>query len=346
MVFDEYLQSITQDEIVPRIVDGILTGNVLALRILGRAKRWNGELMKLPVKIAKSTTGGSFQGDDVFSTEKQNTRQLLQFSPKGFYQSVVLIGMEMDVNATPARVLDLMKVEMESAGLDMLDSLATIFYGDGTGNGSKNFDGLDNLIDDGSVAATYGGLTRATYPTLLNSDVTSSVGPLALADLAAAYDGAVSGSKRPSLAVTTESIFSDYEALVQPTISTNVDGALARVTRNVVGPRGALSGEVGFDALFFRGVPIVADEQCPSGDLWMINEDYLAFYGLKSHKYTPVNLGGSSIDSPADAPSRNHGFHWSGLKEPVNQYAEVGQIVLMGNLFGVPRYHSKLEGIT
>lgn len=327
-------------------MDGILSGNVLSLRILSKAKRWTGELYKLPVKIAESTTGGSFQGDDVFSTEKQNVRRTLQFSPKGAYQSVVLIGMEMDVNATPARVLDLLKVEMESAGQDLLDKIADMFYADGTGNDNKDFDGFDNLIDDETVVATYGGLTRATYPTLLNSSVTSSVGSLALSDLATAYDGAVSGSKRPSLAVTTLSIFSDYEALVQPTISTNVEGALARVTRNATGPRGALTGEVGFDALYFRGVPIVADEKCPSGDLLMINEDYVAFYGLKSHKYAQVDLGGSTIDSPADAPSRNHGFSWSGLKEPVNQYAEVGQIVLMGNLFGIPRYHSKLEGIS
>ena len=60
MTFDAYVQSITQDKIVPKVVDNILNSNVLALRILGKQKPWSGESLKFPIKYQKSTTGGSF----------------------------------------------------------------------------------------------------------------------------------------------------------------------------------------------------------------------------------------------------------------------------------------------
>src|SRR3990167_10602826 len=158
MTFDAYVQSVTNFEIVPKIVDNVLNSNVLALRILGNSKPWNGEQLKFPIKYQKSTSGGSFSGLDTFSTTKVNTRQLLAFDPRGYYQSVVLAGMDVDVNATPSGVLNLVKVEMESAQQDMVDSIGGLLYGDGTGNSSKEFLGLDAIVDDTTSVGTYGTL--------------------------------------------------------------------------------------------------------------------------------------------------------------------------------------------
>ena len=52
----------------------------------------------------------------------------MSFNPTGYYQSVTMDGMSVDVNQTPAQVLDLVKTEMESAMEDMLDSVGTLFY--------------------------------------------------------------------------------------------------------------------------------------------------------------------------------------------------------------------------
>src|SRR3990167_579738 len=348
MTFDSYVQSVTQDEIVPKIVDNILNSNVLTLRILGNGKSWNGETLKFPFKYQKSTAGGSFSGLDNFYTTKINTRQVLSFDPRGYYQSVVLPGMEVDVNATPAGVLNLVKVEMESAQMDMIDSIGTLMYADGTGNSNKDFLGLDAIVDDATSVATYGGLARSTY-SMLNATRTASGGTLTPALMGALYDNCTRGGERPSLIVATEAIWTIYEALLQPTVQANYDAkGYAQATRSgVAESRGALQGEIGFDALFFRGVPFVRDEKCTSQTLWMLNEKYLNWYGLKSHKYSSISLSSSNFQGVYEDAPKATGFSWSGLKEPTNQYAEIGQIILEGNLVSAgPRYMGRLTGIT
>jgi len=74
MTFDDYIQTITQDQIVPKIVDTVLAGNVIALRFLSNGKPWSGETLKVPFKYQKSSSGGAFDGFDTFNTTKYNTR--------------------------------------------------------------------------------------------------------------------------------------------------------------------------------------------------------------------------------------------------------------------------------
>lgn len=346
MTFDTYITSVTNHEIVRKVVDNILNSNVLSLRILGNGKSWNGETLRFPIKYQKSTSGGSFSGLDTFSTAKVNTRQTLSFDPRGYYQSVVLSGMEVDVNATPAGVLNLVKVEMESAQQDMIDSIGTLFYADGTGNSNKDFLGLDAIVDDATSVATYGGLARATY-TMLKATRTASGGTLTTDLLGALYDNCRRGAKKPTLHVTTEAVWTIYEALLQPTINTNVDGYKQVVRNGIAASRAALNGEVGFDSLFYRGTPVVADEKCTAQTWWMLNEEYLTWYGLKSHKYQSIKLASSTIDGVYEDAPKSTGFSWSGLKEPVNQYSDIGQIILEGNLVSsAPRYMGRLTGIT
>lgn len=346
MVFDEYVQSVTQDKIVPKIVDTVLNSNVLAMKFLSNGKPWSGEKMKFPFKYQSNTTSqGSFDGFDTFDTTKVNTRERMEFSPTGFYQSIVLSGMEVDVNATEAQVLDLVKVEMESGQQDMMDAIGTQLYGDASG---KEFQGLKDIVDDGNNTANYGGLARSTY-TGLQATVTASGGTLDLETMGTQYDAAKVGSNKPDLGITTETVWSLYEQLLQPTVVNNQQG-YRQVTRNgMAQSANALAGEVGFDALFFRGMPIVADEKCTSGYMYFLNMDSIDWYGLKSHKYDSISLGSSNIEGgpyEGKAP-KSYGFAWTGLKEPVNQYAEIGQLILMGNLIGKsPRLNSVLTGIT
>ena len=305
--------------------------------------------MKFPIKYQKSTTGGSFSGLDTFSTAKVNTRQLLSFDVRGYYQSVVLSGMDVDVNATPAGVLNLVKVEMESAQQDMIDSIGGLLYGDGTGNSNKEFLGLDAIVDDATSVGTYGTLARATY-SVLNATRTASGGTLTTDLLGALYDNCARGGKKPTLNVVPEAVWTIYEALLQPTVAANYSAmnGYKQVTRDrVAESRGALQGEIGFDALFHRGVPVVADEKCTAQTWFMLNEEYLTWYGLKSHKYSPISIGSTTIDGVYKGGNKSVGFSWTGLKEPVNQYAEIGQIILEGNLVSpAPRYHGRLTGIT
>ena len=134
MAWSNRVTSTTQDLILPKLVDTILNSNVFATRMLGRAKKWIGETIKIPIKVSKNSTGTSFSGFDTFSTNATNNRVLLSYTPKFYQISVALPLDELSVNQTDKKVLDLAAIEIASAAQDITDDIGTLLYSDGTGN--------------------------------------------------------------------------------------------------------------------------------------------------------------------------------------------------------------------
>jgi hypothetical protein len=347
--FDDYLTSITQDGFVEKVVDAVSNSNVLAVRFLTSQEKWMGEQLKIPFKYQKSASGGSFALTDVFDTSKTNTRKKMAFDPKYVYQNVTLMGPEVSVNSlSKTQIINLLKTEMESAQQDMIDTIGGQLYGFGGGN---DFLGVQGIVDDATFLATYGEQARATY-TMLNSNVTTVSGPLTVALMASAHSAAKLGNQKPTIGITTEAVWNDYEELITPMIAANynISGA-AKVTRDEVkrAGEGLSPGQIGFDALMYRGMPVVADEKCNSGEFYFLNEDFISFYGLPAEWCQSVSLTSNTIEGGYydQLNAKTYGFSWTGWKEPTNQYARAGQILLMGNLIGKsPRTSSKLESLT
>ena len=337
----------TQSKLVPKVVDTILNSNVLATRVLTKDSKWNGERMKFPVKYSKNTTGTSFAGFDTFSTSATDNRVNLEFVPK-FYQMTVALPLdELSANATEEKVIDLAKIEMASTAQDMADDIGSLFYSTGTGNGGKDFLGLEAIVDDGSNAATYGSLARATY-TGLNSTVTASSGTISLSKMSSLYNAAASGSQTPTLGVTTEAIFAMYEQLLQPQerIAKSVSMMKSDPGRGLNSGDGMVGG-TGFTGLFYKGFPILADEKCTSGVLYFLNEDFLDFHALPVAMTDPVKYRATDIEGNDYSEVEGLGFSWRGWIKPTNSAAVIGHIYLGGELISAnPKRHAKLTGIT
>lgn len=344
--FGARVTTTTQSKLVPKLVDTILNSNVLATRVLSKASKFGGERMKFPVKYSKNATGTSFSGFDTFSTAATDNRVNLEFVPK-FYQMTCALPLdELSGNATEEKVLDLAKIEMASTAQDMADDIGTLFYGTGTGNGSKDFLGLEAIVDDGTNASTYGTLSRSTYSTL-NSTVTASGGSLSLAKMSALYNAASSGSQTPTLGVTTEAIFALYESLLQPQerIAKTVDVMKGR-NRGLNSGSGLVGG-TGFTGLFYKGFPILADEKATSGVLYFLNEDFLDWYALPMAMTEAAKFRSSDIDGNDYSEVQGLGFSWSGWIKPTNSASVVGHVYLGGELISQnPKRHAKLTGIT
>jgi hypothetical protein len=90
MAFGNRVTTVTQDKLMPFLVDGILKGNVFATRILSKTKKWSGETMKFPFKFRKGAAGSSFSGFDILSTTASDTRVNLSFDFKSFSTPVSL----------------------------------------------------------------------------------------------------------------------------------------------------------------------------------------------------------------------------------------------------------------
>lgn len=314
--------------------------------MLSRASKFNGERMKFPVKYVKNTTGTSFAGFDTFSTSATDNRVNLEFIPKFYQMSVALPLDELSANATEEKVLDLAKLEMASTAQDMADDIGTLFYSTGTGNGSKDFLGLEAIVDDATNAATYGTLSRNTYTTL-RSTVTASSGSLSLLKMATLYNSATSGSQKPTLGVCPEAIFSYYEQLLQPQERIAKDVSMMKA-QGVMGKVGTgMIGGTGFTGLFYKGFPILADEKATSGVLYFLNEDFIDWYGLPMAMTEAVKYRSQDIEGNDYSNLEGLGFSWSGWIKPSNAASVVGHIYLGGELISAnPKRHAKLTGIT
>jgi len=323
-----------------------LNSNVLATRVLGKAARYNGERMKFPVKHAKNATGTSFSGFDTFSTAATDNRVNLEFVPK-FYQMTVALPLdELSANATEEKVLDLAKLELASTAQDMADDIGTIFYGTGTGNGSKDFLGLEAIVDDTTNVTTYGTLSRNTY-TNLRSTVTASSGTLSLLKMSTLYNAATSGAQKPTLGLCSEAIFSYYEQLLQPQERIAKDVSLMKAGGNMGKVGTGMIGGTGFTGLFYKGFPILADEKSTSGVLYFVNEDFLDFYALPMAKTTPIKYRSQDIEGNDYSDVEGLGFSWSDWVIPTNSASVVGHIYLGGELISAnPKRHAKLTGVT
>lgn len=337
----------TQDKLVPKVVDTILNSNVFATRVLSKANKFAGERMKFPVKYAKNTTGTSFAGFDTFSTSATDNRVNLEFVPKFYQMSVALPLDELSGNATEGKVLDLAKIEMASTAQDMADDIGTLFYGIGTGNGSKDFLGLEAIVDDGTNASTYGTLARATYTTL-NSTVTASSGTISLAKMSTLYNAAASGSQTPTLGLCSETIFALYESLLQPQerIAKSVAAMKGDPGRGLNSGSGLIGG-TGFTGLYYKGFPILADEKATSGVLYFVNEDFIDWYALPVAMTTPAKFRSQDIEGNDYSEVEGLGFSWSDWIKPTNSASVVGHVYLGGELISQnPKRHAKLTGIT
>lgn len=348
--FNERVLSTTQDEILPAVNDTILQSNLLAMRLIwGRPKTWVGETLRRPVKISKSTTGGAFSGLATFDTTAVNNTVRMSWNPTGYYQSVTIPGIEKAVNATTARVIDMVAVAMESASHDMADSIGDIFYGTSDGTGDE-FTGLRSIIlDSGSI----GGQSRTTYPSLA-STVTASGGTMTLNKISTLISNVSLGGntkQRPSYLVGNETIFDLFESLLTPTVRHNYGVMPARGPMLKEGAMGN-TAEQGFSAIVYKGIPMVADEKATSQTLYAINENHLEFFVLKSPDLKSINMSskvvkGGPYDDGEEVGSKSAAMQWTGFKVPTNQFGEVGQLILLGNLVSFnPARHGRLTGIT
>lgn len=296
--------------------------------------------MKFPIKVASNTLGGSFSGFDTFSTAAVDTRRNLIYRPS-FYEIPVTIAMtELSVNSSPEKVLDLMRIEFQSSAQDAADDLGTQFYSTGTG---KNFNGLELLVDDGTNNTSIGGLTRADFTPNLDSTVTAAASNnLSLAQMDTLFSNVRSGSVEPTAYYTTETVADLFRQLLTPQ---------ERIMKTNDNMRDGLIGGTGFTSLAHMGKPIFADEKATSGVLYLVNENFLEFYGLEAPSQyagaAPVQFKSTDIEGNDYSNVMGLGFNWTGWIRAINSWTMTGHIIFGGQFVQRnPKRSGKLTGIT
>ena len=201
-----FITSITKTRYIPTVVDQVMGGNVLTMRLWNKKVQWNGGVsITIPVTLAKRNNVGSYSGFDTLATAQEDVRQNAVYTPSQVYASATISGIQKAVNKGESAVVDVVAQEMKDIAENLRQEIGDEIYGDGTGNSSKDILGLKAAIDDSTSVTTYAGLSRSTYADW-KATRTAQSGSLSLADLAADYDAAQIGTDIPTLFVTTPAV--------------------------------------------------------------------------------------------------------------------------------------------
>jgi len=252
-----------------------LTDNVFTARPLtywlsdkGRIRTESGGTKIVEQLIyGQNDTVKSYSGYETLSLTPQEGITAAEYDWKQYGASIAISGIEEAKNNGEHAIIDLLEAKIMQAEESLREGFNQMFFGNGTGNSGKNWNGLGNLIERGN---TVGGIDSSvvTAPGVVgnefwNSYEENTAGALTLLQMATAYNSVSVGNDHPDLILTTQTLFEKYESLLQPQL---------RYTDTK-------TAEAGFQNLLFKGAPIMYDVHAPAGTMFFINSKYLKLVG-------------------------------------------------------------------
>lgn len=350
MIFNTAVTTTTREFILKEVFDQVTTGTPGLMTFLQKPEEWKtGTVYEFAIKYQDTTNGGNMGIADRLDTNRQNVRVQAIFNLKACNKPVVVAIAETTVNMGDEQIVDLLDTEFDSQAQSLMTLMAQNLY---TGNGSGNdWDSLADAASDSTLYATYGGLSRTTYP-VWSGYYLASTGALTLAKLATADDAVTIGVDSPDLALTTKALWSTYESLLTPTVRANfsTSGYPRMNAWGGVPSTPGMGAQQGFVYLTFRGTPIAKDEQVPSGEFFLVNTKGFGFVGFDydDENIMKANFKKTSDAVPSGVPGNvksTRGFQFRKMMSPVDQLTKVGYLIYAGNFVATePRLQGQLAG--
>ena len=251
------------------IFDAVSTNNAL-LFILKKAGNIKivagGESFNHPLIYGTNSSFQAYSSMETISLPLTNLATRAVFPQKVLAGSIVLSSLEMAQNAGQReKLLDLAEVKKKEAEISMSELMGDQVFADGSG--AKDFDGIQYLINESPASQTdVGGIDSSasgneywrnySSDTVVSAFNTSNEG---LNEWRLAVTSTTKGRQGPKLIVTTPTIFNLYETGLTANIR-YVDTELA---------------DAGFLNLQYKTMPVVFDDNCPSGNTYFVDTDSL-----------------------------------------------------------------------
>jgi hypothetical protein len=307
------INSISRRYIYPTLVDNVYRSNLMFFRLNARNKKvlQGGLQIEVPLVYARFAAGGFYQGFDLLDVSPSDTVKNAAYDWKQAYVPVSVDGLTLIRADSPEAIVNFLSFYFEQAQTELAEILGAGIWS--TANAVKSVDAIPAAVDNGAIAATYGGLSRAAN-TFWNATVTNITPPLSLVTMQTLFGTITEGGRHPTIIVTTQAVYNLYWALstggqafpVQP------GGHDEQLAQN------------GFTNLIFNGVPVAVDSHVPTANMFMLNEDYIYLY----------------VNPRAD-------FNMKEFREPVNQDAMTSLILWAGDVcFSNLQRQGKLTGVT
>lgn len=247
----------------------------------GAVKLRGGSEIVLPV-LGEFAPAQSYSGSDSVTPQKPTGMTSAEYNWKQLISYAYMEGIEMAQNNGPEKIQDLMENTIMQAEKSIEDALSVQMFADGTGNGGKDFLGLEAIASQNPAADVLGGIPGATSPYWRNF-VNNAVGSFAangLDAIQAAIRATVRGNDRTDLIVCGSTIYGYAQRLAFNSVQIQSTNRLAKL---------------GFEALTIEGIDFVHDANCTADRIYGINTEYTKLYLHQDFNFkttdfvTPVN---------------------------------------------------------
>jgi hypothetical protein len=249
---------------------------------------------------AATTNVNSYSGYEALNIQPNSPISAAQFNLKQYAAAVTISGLELLQNSGRERMIDLMEARLKVAEAQLMNRIATDIYGDGTGNGGKNIDGLAAAVST-STTGTYGGISRSTWSFWQNQqfDFTTDGGGVVSATniqnyLNRATALAIRNADAPDLIVFDNVLWGFFTSSMQ---------AIQRVTNEKMAGLGFASmkyygGGVAADVVLDGGLT-GGDTHVPSTTGFLLNTKYLNFRPHRDRNFVPIGGERQSVNQDA-----------------------------------------------
>jgi len=255
------LYSTTWNLMRDEIVDNIMTATPLTywLKSKERVRReTGGRWIGVQLMYSKNTTVKTLGPGGTIDITPQDPVTTAQYNWKWLAGSVVRLFAEDHMNTGEQAIMNLVKGKLKNLELSMIDKQESMGFGDGTGNGGMDFDGLGNLVSTSS-GLTVGGINSTTQTWWDNIRRTYVAGNGIRKELTTLYNTISIGNDHPTLLLGHQTPFELYEDSLSN---------ILRVQTNAF-------GDAGFESLGFKGAAFTFSPSCPTGLVYQLNERYL-----------------------------------------------------------------------
>lgn len=296
------LNSVTRRAFVPKLVVQIYSAAPFLSMAMRNAQRARGGLNQVTVPVQGSQfVNFNWAGyDGAFPQPSvQTAAQAAAWNLSLGTVPIPLLGMESVTQSTEA-IIPLIKARMNDAKTVAVQSISTAIYGSSAAN-QLQINGLQDVYDDGTSVATYGGLSRTANTFWKSTKITAAIAPTRQTMILRINQVTkLAGGEKPDFVLMS---IGDWTTLAQDFM--NAEQFNTNPTSRY-GNDDAVNA--GFSALMLANVPILADPFCPTGSMFIVNSKYLSLYISE------------------DANFAFSGFH---SLIPNNQIANVGVVITM-----------------
>ena len=264
------------------LTDNVFTARPLTYTLMekGRIRMLNGGTKIVePLIYGLNDTVGSYSGYDSIALTPQTGISAAEFEWRQYAGSISISGIEEAKNNGDQEIINLLEAKIMQAEESMREGFNTMFFADGTGNSSKDWNGLGNLVESGN---TVGGIDSNTYTWWKSYEENTSTA-LTLAQMSTAYNSVSVGNDHPDTLLTTQTLFEKYEALLQPNL---------RYTDTK-------TADAGFQNLLFKAAPVMYDTGCTAGVFYFLNSKYITLVGHSDKWFSQT-----AFVSPEDTDAR------------------------------------------